>query len=238
MFDTTLHPQPIGKFATTLLFQVLAITLLAIPWTVQTIKTQIQTPSIIVYKPTPPPVEVVQKTSSSNHNTANGPTAPTKTVRVFHLPDPNAPITPTTISVIDDAPPATTYMMGNGPAIQTIPGGNITTISTLPFSPPIAKTATKTITVGGKVQAAKLMQKALPIYPALAKQARVSGTVLLDAVIGTDGHIQELHTVSGHPLLVPEALRAVRQWIYAPTTLNDQPVSVRTTIEVHFTLSN
>jgi protein TonB len=56
-------------------------------------------------------------------------------------------------------------------------------------------------------------------------------------VIGKDGTIQNLTLVSGHPLLIPSAQDAVRQWLYQPTTLNGEPVEVVTTIDVNFTLS-
>ena len=70
-----------------------------------------------------------------------------------------------------------------------------------------------------------------------AKAARISGTVELAALIGPDGHIQQLSVVTGHPLLRQAALDAVKQWIYSPTLLNEQPVSVSTTIDVIFSLS-
>jgi protein TonB len=90
--------------------------------------------------------------------------------------------------------------------------------------------------VGGDVQAAKLVKKVIPIYPSLARQARVSGTVQLIGVIAKDGTIQQLQVVSGHPLLVKAALDAVRQWIYRPTLLNGQAVEVIAPIDVIFTL--
>lgn len=108
--------------------------------------------------------------------------------------------------------------------------------------PPPVKEAPKTVTpkqirVGGNVQAAKLIKRPTPVYPPLAKQARISGTVRFNAVIGKDGTIQNLTLVSGHPLLVPSATEAVRQWVYQPTLLNNEPVEVVTVIDVNFTLS-
>ena len=86
-------------------------------------------------------------------------------------------------------------------------------------------------------EAAKLIRQPKPTYPPLAKQARIQGTVRFNAVIGKDGTIQNLTLVSGHPLLIPSAQDAVRQWVYQPTTLNGEPVEVVTTIDVNFTLS-
>ena len=60
------------------------------------------------------------------------------------------------------------------------------------------------------------------------------GAVRLKAVIGIDGHIRELYVLSGHPLLIPAALHAVKQWIFAPTLLNGEPVEIESCIEVTF----
>ena len=97
--------------------------------------------------------------------------------------------------------------------------------------------AVQQIRVGGDVQSARLIHRVDPVYPALARQVRIAGTVELAGVIGTDGRIRELHVTSGHPLLVPAALEAVRQWIYRPTLLGGDPVEVLTTITVVFRLN-
>ncbi len=93
------------------------------------------------------------------------------------------------------------------------------------------------IVVGGNVQAAKIVRRVMPVYPALARQACVEGTVSLLGVIATDGTVRQLRVLSGHPLLVQAALDAVRQWVYRPTLLNGDPVEVQAPIEVHFTLA-
>jgi protein TonB len=103
--------------------------------------------------------------------------------------------------------------------------------------PPKAAPRPSIIPVGGRVQNALLIRNPQPVYPQIAKSARISGTVELSAIIGEDGHIQELKVVSGHPLLRQAALDAVKQWVYKPTMLNEQPVKVSTTIDVIFTLS-
>ena len=86
------------------------------------------------------------------------------------------------------------------------------------------------------MQAANLITQVRPVYPPLAKQARISGTVELSAIIGKDGRVQDLKVVRGHPLLVQAALDAVKNWVYRPTLLNGEPVEVSTTIDVNFTL--
>jgi protein TonB len=93
------------------------------------------------------------------------------------------------------------------------------------------------IRVGGGVQQTKLVSQPRPTYPLEAKQARIQGVVKLSAIIGKDGAIQHLEVVSGHPLLIPSALDAVRQWVYQPTLLNGQPVEVMTDIDVNYTLA-
>lgn len=130
-----------------------------------------------------------------------------------------------------------------GGAAGGVIGGIIGSVpSAAPPPPPVKKEEPKPATpqrirVGGNVQAANLVRKVTPNYPPLAKQARVQGTVKFQAIIGKDGTIQNLQLVSGHPLLVPAATDAVKQWLYKPTLLNGEPVEVITQIDVNFTLS-
>jgi protein TonB len=83
-----------------------------------------------------------------------------------------------------------------------------------------------------------LIHREEPTYPPLARAARVQGEVVLNAVIDVNGQIQNLQLVSGHPMLVPSAIAAVKQWRYKPYLLNGTPVEVETTITVIFTLSS
>jgi protein TonB len=92
------------------------------------------------------------------------------------------------------------------------------------------------IRVGGQVEAAMVISAPPPVYPVLAKDARVGGTVQLDATIGEDGHIENLKVLSGPPLLINAAVDAVKQWTYRPTILNGKPVKVETQIRVNFEL--
>lgn len=91
--------------------------------------------------------------------------------------------------------------------------------------------------VGGSVQMAKLIRKVIPVYPALARAARISGVVHLVGVIAKDGTIRNLQLIDGHPMLAHAALDAVEQWVYEPTLLNGEPVEVDTTIDVIFSLN-
>ena len=90
--------------------------------------------------------------------------------------------------------------------------------------------------MGSAVQAARIVRRVLPIYPPLARTARISGVVRLQAIIAVDGSIAELNVISGHPLLIASAVDAVKQWLYKPTVLNGRPVPVDTQIDVNFTL--
>ena len=92
------------------------------------------------------------------------------------------------------------------------------------------------IKLGGQVVAAKLLAQPQPVYPPLARQARIQGNVVLHAIIDKDGRVGELQVISGHPLLVQSALDAVKNWRYQPTQLNGDPVEVDTTITVSFVL--
>jgi len=117
-------------------------------------------------------------------------------------------------------------------------GGIIGSVpSAAPPPPPPPKAVTpQRIRVGGNVQQANLITQIRPVYPPLAKQARIQGTVELSAIIGKDGRVQDLKLVRGHPLLVSAAVEAVKNWVYRPTMLNGEPVEVATTIDVNFTL--
>ena len=103
---------------------------------------------------------------------------------------------------------------------------------------PVVKVAApKKITVSSGVEASKIIDEVQPSYPAIAKAARIQGTVVLAATIGKSGTIQDLKVVSGPAMLQQAALDAVRRWRYRPTVLDGVPVDVDTTISVVFTLN-
>lgn len=93
------------------------------------------------------------------------------------------------------------------------------------------------IRIGGNVMTAKILQKVPPVYPPLARQTRIQGTVRLHAIIGKDGFVKQLELISGHPLLVQSSLDAVKKWQYQPVLLNGEPVEVDTTIDVIYALN-
>jgi len=198
-------------------------------------------PKTVLHVPLKPvaPVEVeVQKRSGPTRSQNTMAVAP-RAYPPFAAPSVIQPLGP---SIYHDAfdPPAFTLGSGSVKAYGDSfgPVGN-----SLPTAPPPAKPEpkrepAKPIRVGGQVQMANILNRVNPPYPELAKRARISGSVKLEGIIAKDGTVQQLKVISGHPLLVPAALEAVRQWRYRPTLLNGEPVEVITPIDVNFILGN
>jgi protein TonB len=88
------------------------------------------------------------------------------------------------------------------------------------------------VRVDGAVEASQIVKKVPPVYPELAKTARVSGIVHLAVVIGADGTVQQIHSLGGPALLIQAAMDAVKQWAYQPG-----PTPVQTTVDINFTLN-
>ncbi len=142
----------------------------------------------------------------------------------------------------EEAPPPS---MSAGGVIGGVPGGvpggqmggvigGI--ISSTPVAVPKVATPQR-VRVSQGVSQGLLIKKVQPAYPPLARQARIQGQVLLQAEISKDGTIQNLRLISGHPMLAPAAIEAVKQWRYKPYYLNGEPVEVETQITVIFSLS-
>lgn len=147
----------------------------------------------------------------------------------------------------DEAPPpmaATGGVVGGVPggipggSVGGVIGGIISSTSNLAAVPKLVLATPQRIRISQGVTKGLLIHRVEPTYPPLAKAARVQGEVVLSAVISTTGEIQNLQLVSGHPMLVPEAIAAVKQWRYKPYLLNGQPVEVETTITVIFSLTS
>jgi protein TonB len=107
---------------------------------------------------------------------------------------------------------------------------------TVPPPPPQPQPITGPVKVGGQIREPRRVFSVAPVYPAIARQARVQGTVLIQAVIGVDGAVRDTQVLNSVPLLDQAALDAVRQWKYQPTLLNGVPVAVIMTVSVRFTL--
>ena len=105
--------------------------------------------------------------------------------------------------------------------------------------PVIVKPSTRgTLNISSRLMAGNLLEKTVPQYPAIARAARIQGTVVLQATIAKDGTIQNLRVINGPPMLQQAAMDAVRSWRYKPYSLNGEPVEVETTINVVFNLGN
>ena len=93
------------------------------------------------------------------------------------------------------------------------------------------------VRIGGNVAAANRVSWVNPVYPPDAKQNRIQGTVRLEVLIDKDGHVLNVTPVTGPAELTQSAADAVLQWLYKPVLLNGNPVTVLTTVDVNYTLS-
>ena len=107
------------------------------------------------------------------------------------------------------------------------------------FAPPAGLKAIEqqAVQVAGAVMQGKLLKREQPVYPNSAKGNRISGAVVLNAIIGRDGHIRNLRLISApDSSLAVSAIAAVRNWVYTPFKLNGEPVEVNTTVTVNYNL--
>jgi len=114
-----------------------------------------------------------------------------------------------------------------------IPGSGA---NVLPEAPPPPLVPVKPIRVTSGIRPPVRIRDVRPVYPDLAQQARIAGTVIIEAVIGPDGKVTDARVLRSIPLLDRAALDAVSQWLYSPTLLSGVPVSVVMTVTVTFTL--
>jgi protein TonB len=177
--------------------------------------------------PPPPPaaapvVKVVRPVTEINNGQLKAPTAIPKKIAM----------------ITEEAPPTSLGGFGvqGGVAGGSVGGVLGSIVQSAPTAVPKAATPQR-VKVSQGVTSGLLVRKVQPTYPPLAKQARISGSVVLQAVIGKDGSIQNLRAVSGHPMLIQSAIDAVRQWKYKPYFLNGEPVEVDTQVTVNFTLA-
>jgi len=93
------------------------------------------------------------------------------------------------------------------------------------------------VRVGGQIKAPKQLRRVAPVYPPIARAARIQGTVTVECVINPHGRVTDVKVVQSLPLLDAAAIEAVKQWVYTPTLLNGVPVPVIMTVTVNFTIS-
>jgi periplasmic protein TonB len=167
------------------------------------------------------------------HSGANAPAPSSATI--FLRPSTRFPVGMPAAS--DDGPP----VGPSGPYIpgwKGSPGGVFDSLGSgaRPIMPVAPVAVARPVSIS-HMSEGDLVHKILPTYPALARAARLQGQVVLQAVIGKQGGIENLRVLSGHPMLVPAAIEAVRQWRYRPYILNSEPVEVETQITVNFSLT-
>ena len=136
-------------------------------------------------------------------------------------------------------PPMTAGVVGGIPG--GVPGGTMggvmgSIIGSANAAVPKVAAPTR-VRVSSGVTAGLVIRKVQPVYPQIAKTARVQGQVVLQAAISKEGVIENLRVISGHPLLTQAAIDAVKQWRYRPYILNGEPVEVDTTVTVIFSLA-
>ena len=146
---------------------------------------------------------------------------------------------PTSIPSVTDPNPPSLVIGGDfgGPRGNGIPGAILPGATPTPAPRVEPARPRGPVHVSGGVAEGRLIVPIQPIYPAIAREARIQGTVVVDATISTSGRIENTHVVSGPPLLVQAALKAIQQARYRPFLLNNQPIEVETTIRVVFTLN-
>ena len=169
--------------------------------------------------PTPPPPIHLEKAVPQPNELQ----APSKIPKAIHLqPD-------------DTAPPSGPALAGL--ANTTSPSGN-SLLTDIVGGPKVVPAPPRKVAVSSGVMRGNLLTRPDPVYPAIARQARVEGTVVLSATISKAGTIMNLTVVSGPPMLAQAAMDAVRQWLYKPYLLNGNPVEVQTEVNITFTLSH
>jgi len=175
--------------------------------------------------------------ATNSHVGANT-AAPSSAPVIILRPSPRLPLGMPLVR--DDGPPqiGPSGPYTSGPWASASPDGVLNSMGTGPH--PIMPTAPRPVVAPVRIShmsEGDLVRKVLPTYPPLARNARIQGQVVLQAVISKQGAIENLRVLAGHPMLVPAAIDAVRQWRYRPYVLNNEPMEVETQITVNFSLA-
>jgi protein TonB len=181
-----------------------------------------ESPQILTPPPAPaPPASGERRTTQSTNLSGT------------HLMQP--PAIPTTIAVLNEQPVASAPNIDEG----AVPGGTGSRIGVFNSIGPAVEVAPPPPAPSHPLRVShwsegNLIYRVQPIYPPLARQARIQGPVELRAIISKAGTIENLVVLRGHPMLAPAAIGAVRQWRYRPYLLNGEPIEVETEITVNF----
>ena len=172
----------------------------------------------------------------------------------FQAPKPTSSYTPTSTAILspvhkaEQAPPPPVDTIGGvvggvpGGMVGGVSGGVLTAMPTSARSVPVlAKSAepmpVKRMRIASRIAEANLIHDVPPQYPPEAGRSRIEGTVVLMALIGTDGTVKDVRVESGLPLLAQAAIDAVKQWRYKPYLIDGEPVEVDSRITINFNLS-
>ena len=186
----------------------------------------------------PPPRLKAQEppVKTTSQRTVSG--AALRVAQLNNLPRPRAFAVRIQPLIPGDAPVLSGSTLAGAAAAGGIPNGiGSSNFGAVPLQPaPQPKLPQRPVRVSSTMSQSQLISGPKPIYPRLALSARIAGTVRLQATISRDGRIENLHVLSGHPMLTGPALEAVRTWRYRPLLLNGDPVEVITEIDVNFVL--
>ena len=239
----TVRRSPLEWAAATALHIVILATLIIVPlFTTETIQLRNYEETPLVTPPAPPPPpppaagravapHITSKRSNLTY-TLGKVTAPTAIPKTVSLD--NAAAAPD-LGGVEGGVPGGVPGGQLGGSLGGVIGGTGTSV---PIPPPRQPAAKRIVRVGSHIKAPRQTYSVQPEYPPLARQAHVSGTVVVDAVLDEHGNVVGAHALSGHPLLIPAALRAVLQWKYEPTLLYGTPVAVEMEVTVHFKLGS
>jgi protein TonB len=145
-----------------------------------------------------------------------------------------APLEPDNLGGVADGVPGGVPGGQMGGVLGGVIGGVLNTTAR-PIAPPTGK-PNAPVRVGGRVRPPKAILQPQPVYPVIAKQARIQGQVQIDAILDEQGNVIDMKVVSGPPLLYQAALDVLKKWKYEPTYLNDQPISVELIVTITFQL--
>lgn len=193
---------------------------------------------LVAPPPPPPPVAVAAAAPAVSH-------APVPHAVVLHtrkLVSPNSIPKKIPQEQADGAAPSLGGVIGGVPGgvaggqLGGAENGVLGATGNAPPPPPVAKPVQqkRIVRAGSNLKPPRQTLSVDPEYPPLARQAHIAGVVIVDAIIDEHGNVVQAHAVSGPPLLIPPALKAVLQWKYEPTVLNGQPVSVELEVQVNF----
>lgn len=183
-------------------------------------------------KPAPGPSAAAPQSpvAEAADNTDNKLSTTASPVKPFTPEVPSQRLRPARPSDLPDAP----GLAKNDQIAVVLPGTNLAAPPAIaPLPAPAAPSK-----IGGQIQQAEVVSRVNPEYPLAARQSRLQGSVVVSAIVATDGRIKSVKAVSGPPMLQNSAMAAVKQWIYKPALLNGSPVESETRVELKFTLEH